>query len=119
MTVKIIDFLVKGSAKEPYKVTFIKQKNNVEYYAALCNCKAGSMGMICKHRMNIFLGKTKDIVSNNLEDAKVLSEWYKGSIYEEINNRIKEYEKVVKKAKSKLNSEKKELQYWMNNIKSE
>ncbi len=53
---KIFEFLVQGSAKEPYKVNFIKQQGH-DNYAAVCNCKAGAMGQVCKHRMNIFLGK--------------------------------------------------------------
>lgn len=118
MNTEIFDFLVQGSAKEPYKVNFIKQEGH-EYYAALCNCKAGSMGQVCKHRMNIFSGKTEDIVEGSLSDAKMLAQWYKGSHYEKINARIKEQEKVVKKAQSKLRSTKRELQQWMHDIKTE
>ncbi len=120
MTTEIIDFLVQGSAKEPYKVTFVEQEEfGKKHYAAFCTCKAGQMGQVCKHRMNIFLGNPKGIVSNNLQDVETLSTWYKGSIYEAINNRIKDLEKIAKKAQSNLRSEKRELQHWMNRIKTE
>lgn len=120
MTTEIIDFLVKGSAKDPYKVTFVEQEEfGKKHYAAFCTCKAGQIGQVCKHRMNIFLGDSKGIVSDNLQDVQTLSTWYKGSVYETINNRIKEYEKVVKKAQSKLRSEKRTLQHWMTQIKTE
>jgi hypothetical protein len=119
METKIIDFLVKGSAEEPYKVTFIEQElHDKQHFAAFCTCKAGQIGQVCKHRMNIFYGDTKNIVEGDLKSVEFLSNWYENSIYKHINDKIKKLEKVVKKAQSNLRSEKKELQHWMNQIKT-
>lgn len=73
------------------------------------------MGKVCKHRMNIFYGKTTNIVEGDLSKVAELHNWYKGSVYESLNLKIKEYEKVIKKAQSKMNSEKRTLQNLMIN----
>lgn len=63
------EFLVQGSALEPYKVTFKKVGGNLSAY---CTCPAGENGMYCKHRFNILEGSTKGIVSGNEADVQIV-----------------------------------------------
>ena len=116
MTTDIIEFLVQGSTKDPYKVSFAESKSHGEkIYLAFCTCKAGQIGSLCKHRMNIFEGSKKNIVSGDLEKAELLANWYKGSIYKQIMIKIDKYEKEYKEIQSKLRSEKRFLAKMMNN----
>ncbi len=72
-----IVFLVQGSAKNPYKVEFHKKGNNV---TAKCDCKAGSLGQHCKHRINIIKGLKTKIVSDNSEQVDTIQQWLEGSL---------------------------------------
>ena len=57
-----IEFLVQGSALEPYRVKFQLSGRNLN---AHCSCPAGAVGQYCKHRFNILAGVTTGIVSHN------------------------------------------------------
>ena len=57
-----ITFLVQGSAIDPYRVTFTKNKNNLN---AFCTCPAGENGQYCKHRLAILGGDVSAITSKN------------------------------------------------------
>jgi len=69
-------FKVRGSAAEPYELTFIKDGDSL---TALCTCPAGEFGNICKHRMNILDGKTAGISSGNEDDVGKVRGWLAGS----------------------------------------
>ena len=116
MNENVIEFLVKGSAKEPYKVSFAESKSHGEkIYVAFCTCKAGEMGSVCKHRMNIFKGSKKNIIDGDLEKVELLADWYKGSIYQQLIEKIDKYEKEYKEIQSKIRSEKRFLAKLMHN----
>ena len=69
-------FKVKGSAAEPYELTFIKDGDSL---TALCTCPAGEFSNVCKHRTNILDGKTGGITSGNESDVPTIVEWLAGT----------------------------------------
>lgn len=71
-----LSFLVKGSAADPYEVTFIKDGDSL---TALCTCPAGQFGNFCKHRIAILDGDAKAIVSDNANRVSTIVEWLKGT----------------------------------------
>lgn len=84
-------FKVKGSAAEPYELTFIKDGSSL---TALCTCPAGEFSNVCKHRTNILDGKTVAITSGNEEDVTKVGEWLKGSDVEAALNELRAAEKA-------------------------
>ena len=102
-----IMFHVKGSAKEPYEVIFVKRSDN--NLSAYCDCPAGSFGTYCKHRFNILDGKLKDIVSDNLNDIDLVQSWFIGSDIEAAMENVKQCEKEMQKAKRVLVKVKKRI----------
>ncbi len=71
-----LEFLVKGSAKDPYEVIFIK---DVENLTAICTCPAGTYGNVCKHRISIIDGDAKSVVSENAADVETIVAWVVGT----------------------------------------
>lgn len=71
-----LSFLVKGSAADPYEVTFIKDGDSL---TALCTCPAGQFGNFCKHRITILDGDGKAIVSDNANRVATIVEWLQGT----------------------------------------
>lgn len=55
-----IEFLVQGSASEPYRVSFWRVSNNVK---STCTCQSGKNGLACKHRINLLDGDITNLVS--------------------------------------------------------
>jgi len=101
-----LDFLVQGSAPEPYQVTFIKTGSKINAY---CTCPAGQVGQYCKHRTAIIFANVTNIVSDNAQDVDVLQSWLPGSNIEQAFKAIKEAEKLHKQATARLTKAKKDL----------
>ena len=74
-----IEFQVKGSADEPYVVTFVRQDAN---FTALCTCQAGQSRLSCKHRLSILSNSALGVVSSNFSDVAVVASWLAGSSVE-------------------------------------
>ncbi len=90
-----IEFLVQGSAKEPYTVSVVNRgKRNLSAY---CTCPAGENGLICKHRTRIFAGDTQGIVEG-IENVPIAQEWFRGSDIEKALNGLSSIESNAKKA---------------------
>lgn len=70
------EFLVKGSASDPYQVSFSKDGTTV---LAFCSCPAGKNGQYCKHRLGILAGSIASIVSENTADVGKVAAWLPGS----------------------------------------
>ncbi|ETS31050.1 MULTISPECIES: SWIM zinc finger family protein [Photorhabdus] len=88
-----INFLVQGSAEEPYKATFIKDGKD---FLAFCTCPAGENGMYCKHRINIINGDTRNIVSDNIQQVDIISkQWLPNSSIEAALEDIKRAESLL------------------------
>jgi len=99
-------FSVQGSAKEPYKVTFRKNGNNLSAY---CTCPAGDNGQYCKHRFNIFGSLTDGIVSANKFEVDIVASWLSGTDVETALNEVMSAEEQFEIAKLNLSSAKKRL----------
>ena len=102
-----ITFEVQGSAAEPYFVVFVRRSDT--NLSAYCSCPAGENGQYCKHRFNILDGVTKGIVSNNLDDVKVVQSWLPGTDVEAALIKMRELEAEAAKLKKALSAAKKEV----------
>ena len=99
-----INFMVKGSAEEPYEVTFLKNGDNLLVF---CSCPAGDNRRHCKHRVAIMNGSSSNIVSDNREEIATVQAWMQGTDVEtalrELNDAENEGDaKRLAAAKSKL-----------------
>jgi len=103
---KELIFLVQGSSKEPYKVTFRKNDTNLSAY---CTCPAGDNGQYCKHRFKIIGGLFEGIVSGNEADVPVVASWVSGTDVEVALNKVKDAEEKFESAKLSLSQAKKRL----------
>lgn len=103
---KQVEFLVLGSAAEPYRVTFMLDGNNL---SAFCTCPAGENGQYCKHRFGILRGEEKGIVSNNVAKVKEVAAWLPGSDVEAAMMEVAEAEHEHELAKKKLTAAKKKV----------
>jgi uncharacterized Zn finger protein len=102
-----ITFEVQGSAAEPYVVVFVRRSET--NLSAYCSCPAGKNGQYCKHRFNILDGVTKGIVSDNLDDVKVVQSWLPGTDVEAALIKMRELEAETAKLKKALSAAKKEV----------
>lgn len=101
-----IQFLVQGSADEPYEVTFQKAGNNL---SAFCTCAAGQNGQYCKHRFQILEGNTEGIVSGNIEQVSAVAAWLPGTDVAEAMAALDAAEREFDRAKKVVTNAKKNL----------
>ena len=101
-----LEFLVKGSAKDPYEVIFIKDGENL---TAICTCPAGTYGNVCKHRTAIIDGDAGSVVSENAAEVETIVTWVVGTDVEVAMRALREAEAagsgstdIVKEAKANL-----------------
>jgi len=106
-----LSFLVKGSAADPYEVTFIKDDDSL---TALCTCPAGQFGNFCKHRIAILDGDAKAIVSDNANRVSTIVEWLQGTDVALALAEFRNVEKAGGVSKSTLAAAKKKLARAMN-----
>lgn len=100
------EFLVKGSASDPYRVVFNKDGRNLSAY---CTCPAEENGLYCKHRINILRGSTKNIVSGNPADVTDVVTWLGGTDVEACLDSVEKLESEAERIKSELTKAKKDL----------
>ncbi|APR39374.1 SWIM zinc finger family protein [Paraburkholderia sp. SOS3] len=91
-----IEFLVQGSAPDPYRVTFVRDSNEV---SALCSCPAGENGGYCKHRLSILDGVLDGVVSTNAHQVREVGSWLPGSSLESCLAEVASAAKAVENAK--------------------
>jgi hypothetical protein len=60
-----LTFLVKGSAAQPYEVSFWRNEKNL---TTSCTCEAGTKGTYCKHRFALMEADVTNLVSGNIGD---------------------------------------------------
>lgn len=101
-----IEFLVKGSASEPYKVVFQKTDQGL---IAACDCSAAMNGSFCKHRTQIMQGSESGIVSKNKNEVATVASWFKGSDLEAKMKLIEQKETQTERLKKEVTQLKKEL----------
>ena len=104
-------FLVKGSAADPYEVTFIKDGTSL---TAICTCPAGTYGNFCKHRISILDGNSDAISSDNANQATTVVGWLPGTDVEAALSEMREAEKIADPDKKALNAAKRKLARAMN-----
>lgn len=100
-----ITFDVQGSSVDPYSVVFVKRSES--NLSAYCSCPAGGNGQYCKHRFSILDGLTKNIVSNNLDQVKIIQSWLKGTDIESTLILMRELETKAAQIKRELSASKK------------
>lgn len=101
------EFLVQGSAPEPYVVLFRRRDSgNISAY---CTCPAGENGMYCKHRIRILRGLLDGIVSKNTADVTTVAGWLPGTDVETALRVIESLEKEAERIKNALSIAKKGL----------
>jgi len=61
-----LTFLIQGSAKKPYEVSFWRNGRNL---TTSCTCEAGKNGMSCKHRFALMDADVTNLVSGNINDV--------------------------------------------------
>jgi hypothetical protein len=101
------EFLVQGSAPEPYMVSF--QRRSPKNISAYCTCPAGENGMACKHRIRIFRGSIEGIVSKNTADVAIVAGWIAGSDVETALQAVDELQKEFDRISKALSTAKKAL----------
>ena len=101
-----LNFLVQGSAQEPYQVSFLKDQNNLNVY---CTCPAGVLGQFCKHKFNILEGSTNAVVSDNVDDVEIVANWLAGSDVETALIALYEVQFELSKLKKRLSLARKEV----------
>ncbi len=106
-----LTFLVKGSAKEPYEIIFIKDGDSL---TAICNCPAGTYSNLCKHRVNILDGKSAGISSDNADQVSTVVSWLAGTDVEAALLELRQLEKSRDTDKNALNDAKRKLARAMN-----
>lgn len=99
-----INFMVKGSAQDPYEVTFLKSDDSLRVF---CTCPAGENRRHCKHRVAIMNGSSRNVVSGNSDDIATVQTWLTGTDVEAALRELNRAEgggdaKALAAAKSKL-----------------
>jgi hypothetical protein len=89
-----LSFRVKGSAPEPYEVTFTRSGNNL---TTTCTCPAGKNGQYCKHRFGLMEGDLSALVSTNTGDIPKLHELILGTDVADAYRPVHEANNAVKK----------------------
>jgi hypothetical protein len=98
-------FEVQGSAVDPYGVVFVKRSETS--LSVSCSCPAGENGQYCKHRFSILDGLTKNIVSDNHDQVKLVKSWLVGTDVENALIKMRELEAKAAQIKKELTASKK------------
>ena len=106
-TADTFEFLVQGSAPQPYLVSF--RRRDAKNISAYCTCPAGESGMACKHRVRILRGLIEGVVSKNTADVTTVAGWLAGSDVGTALRTIDELEKEAERIKKALTAAKKAL----------
>lgn len=91
-----------SSSKETYIVTFKLQDNLI---SVNCNCKAGQMKTLCKHRLNIIDGNFSSL--EELNQSSELEETLNSIGLENFSNLFKELNQVEEELKTLTQQRKK------------
>ena len=102
-----ITFLVQGSSPDPYEVEFIRRDHTK--LSAYCNCAAGQNGQYCKHRMRILDGESQGVVSDNIDEVKLVASWLSGTDIAIAIQELKHLEGEADKIKKRISAAKKSL----------
>ena len=94
-----LKFLVRGSGGNAYEVGFKRYGNNL---TGTCTCRAGEMGMYCKHRFALMEGEVTNLLSENTDDVYRLNDMITGTDVEAAIEAVRIAEKAADAAKKEL-----------------
>ena len=103
-------FDVQGSSLNEYEVSFFVDENGD--IRAFCTCRAGQMGIYCKHRVALIVGDFTSVVGG-AEKKDKLQELLKNSELKRIVEEVIQIEKEAKALNATLKKAKKKLQSLM------
>ncbi|MDC5704613.1 hypothetical protein OPW41_23105 [Vibrio europaeus] len=89
---------VQGSTVEPYTIALKQHDHGV---SVSCNCKAGSFGKLCKHKVQV--------VKEELEESNTFSQLLRDAGYGELIGEVSLLENELAKVKRNLDKKKKLL----------
>ncbi len=101
-----LDFIVRGSKGDEYNISFTRDYDNL---TARCTCRAGEVGMYCKHRFALMEGDVTNLISNNYNDVAKIKELIAGSDVEAAIVSLKNAELALDDAKKEVSRRKKAL----------
>lgn len=101
-----LEFLVRGSAVEPYRVSFRRDGASLSGY---CTCPAGENGVYCKHRIRILHGLVEAVISDNSADVRIVASLLAGTDVELALNDVTRLEKDAERIKTELTAAKRAL----------
>jgi hypothetical protein len=101
-----INFLVQGSAPEPYEVTFLNKEDGLLIF---CTCPAGENGKHCKHRLALIEGDAGAIVSRNKDKLVTALTWLEDTPIQGACVEFRQAEQEVERAKKRFNAAKRKL----------
>ena len=104
------EFLVQGSAPEPYRVSFPREGRNL---SAHCTCPATESGSYCERRINILRGAADGVVSKNTADVATVAGWLKGTDVDAALQTVIRLEKEAERIKEALISAKQTLSEYL------
>lgn len=105
MTDEVV-FRVQGSEPEPYTVSFWRVGDN---FTARCTCRAGTLGQVCKHRLNLLKQEPDGLISENAADLSRLPEMFMGTDVEAAFQKWADAEGALEVAKAEFDRRKKAL----------
>jgi hypothetical protein len=71
-----LQLLFRGSAPEPYRITFVRIGDHLSVH---CTCPAGKAGRYCGHRAAILLGTAPGVFDDDAGAATTLRDWLAGT----------------------------------------
>lgn len=101
-----LEFLVKGTQEEPYRVIIERDGNNLN---AFCTCAAAANGQVCKHRLRILSGNPEGLVEGCHAHLAEVSGWLAGTDVEAAVCALAKVEEEFELAKINLANAKKHL----------
>jgi NAD-dependent DNA ligase len=101
-----LEFFVKGSAIEPYRVVIEKNDDDLN---AFCTCPAGVNGQACKHRLRILSGNLDGVVAGDISQITAVVDWVSGTDVERYLKSLIEAEDAYEAAKKRLSVARKEF----------
>lgn len=102
----MLRFQVAGSSGDEY---LIEARRDGSAFLMSCNCRAGAVGQLCKHRVALLDGDVTSLRSENIDDVKALQNLIEGSPAQAWFARCSELEAAKAQIDRELKATKKKL----------
>lgn len=103
---RALEFVVKGSRGDFYTVRAFREGGNL---TMTCTCRAGEVGIHCKHRLSLLMGDVSRLISENEEDVERLRELHADSDVEHYVEQLHAAEEELKVLQAKVKALRKAL----------